>query len=185
MHKGSGNAFGGSCQMAASTTAAMEPLAKGEVAAVTVPKQPELLRDLSFIDPQGKPTTLAAQRGKVVLLNLWATWCVPCRAEMPALDAVQAKLGGDNFSVVAVNIDTNNPDKPKKWLADNKVTNLAYYSDPSGKIFQDLKSVGKAFGMPTTLIVDKQGCELGYLAGPASWASDEAIALLKAAIGKS
>ncbi len=182
MRHASGNAPGGSCQAAAAVTAKLKPLATGEVAAVSVPKNPGLLTDLTFTDPQGQPTTLSKLRGKTVLLNLWATWCVPCRLEMPALDSAQAKLGGDDFEVVAVNIDTNNLDRPKKWLAQNKIDKLAYYSDPSGKIFQELKAVGKAEGMPTSLIIDRQGCELGYIAGPVNWDSGEALALLKTAI---
>jgi thiol-disulfide isomerase/thioredoxin len=103
---------------------------------------------------------------------------------MPALDALQAKLGSDRFEVVAVNIDTRNPDKPKAWLQEVGITKLGYYADPSAKVFQDLKAIGKAFGMPTTLLIDPQGCELGALAGPAEWASDDAVKLIEAASGK-
>jgi thiol-disulfide isomerase/thioredoxin len=120
-----------------------------------------------------------------VLLNLWATWCVPCRKEMPALDALQGKLGSDKFEVVTVNIDTRNLDKPKAWLQDVGIRQLGYYDDPSAKVFQDLKAIGKAFGMPTTLLIDPQGCELGALAGPAEWASDDAIKLISMALGRS
>lgn len=163
----------------------MAPLAKGDVAAVSVPKNPELLKDLHFTGPDGKPARLSDFRGKTILLNLWATWCVPCRLEMPALDALQQKLGGDDFAVVAVNIDTSKPDQPHRWLQQNKITHLAYYSDKTALIFQELKSVGKAFGMPTSLIVGKQGCELGYIAGPAEWDHPDALALIKAALGPS
>ena len=106
--------------------------------------------------PTAADKTLADWRGRTVLLNLWATWCVPCRKEMPALDALQAKLGGADFEVVAVNIDTRNLDKPKAWLKEVGISTLAYYADPSAKVFQDLKAIGKAFGMPTTLLIDAQ-----------------------------
>ena len=86
---------------------------------------------------------LSDWRGRTVLLNLWATWCVPCRKEMPALDALEGKLGGPAFEVVAVNIDTRDPDKPKNWLKEVGIDRLAYYADPSAKVFQDLK-VGRA-----------------------------------------
>jgi thiol-disulfide isomerase/thioredoxin len=109
---------------------------------------------------------------------------VPCRKEMPTLDAVQAKLGGPNFQVVAVNIDTRDLGKPKQFLQDIGVHSLAYYADPSAKTFQDLKEVGRAFGMPTTMLVDPKGCELGTVAGPAEWASDDAVKLLQAALGQ-
>jgi thiol-disulfide isomerase/thioredoxin len=118
-----------------------------------------------------------------MLLNLWATWCVPCRKEMPALDELQAKLGGPAFEVVAVNIDTRDIEKPKTWLRDNKVNRLAYYADPQARIFQDLKAAGKAFGMPTTVLIDPAGCEIASLAGPAEWASEDALKLLRAALG--
>jgi thiol-disulfide isomerase/thioredoxin len=171
------------CQQAKGLADAMRPLARGEVAAVQIAKEPKLLPDLAFTDADGKPTTLAAFRGKTVLLNLWATWCVPCRKEMPALDALQKNLGGQDFEVVAVNIDTRNLDKPKAWLTENGITTLAYRADPAAKVFQELQKLGKAFGMPTTLIVDPKGCELATLAGPAEWSSEDALKLIKAAMG--
>ena len=164
---------------------APRPLARGEVAAVGIAADPKRLPELAFNDADGKPRKLADFSGRTVLLNLWATWCVPCRKEMPALDALQGKLGSDKFEVVAVNIDTRNLDKPKAWLQEVGINKLGYYADPNAKVFQDLKAVGKAFGMPTTLLVDPAGCELGTLAGPAEWASDDAVRLIEAALGKS
>lgn len=172
------------CQSAVNLAAKMAPLARGEVAAVAIAKGPRLMPALAFRDATGAERSLADWRGKTVLFNLWATWCVPCRKEMPALDELQAKLGGENFEVVAVNIDTRDPEKPKLWLKDNQIERMAYYADPSAKVFQDLKAVGRAFGMPTTLIIDPQGCELGYLAGPAEWASEDAIRLIETALKK-
>jgi len=162
----------------------LAPLARGEVAAVGIASEPKPLPELAFTDANGKPRTLADFRGRTVLLNLWATWCVPCRKEMPALDALQAKLGDETFEVVAVNIDTRNLDKPKAWLEEAGVKKLGYYADSSAKVFQDLKAAGKAFGMPTTLLIDRQGCDLGALAGPAEWASEDAVRLVSAAIAK-
>ena len=91
---------------------------------------------------------------------------------------------GRDFEVVAVNIDTRDADKPKAWLKEVGVQKLAYYADPTAKTFQDLKAIGRAFGMPTTLLVDGQGCEIGAIAGPAEWASEDAIKLIKAALGQ-
>ena len=173
------------CRPAAELAKKLAPLARGEVAAVGVAAEPKHLPELAFSDAQGKPRSLADFKGRIVLLNLWATWCVPCRKEMPALDALQAKLGGEDFEVVAVNIDTRNLDKPKAWLQEVGVKQLGYYSDSSAKVFQELKAIGKAFGMPTTLLIDRNGCELGTLSGPAEWASDDAIKLIEAALGKS
>ena len=155
----------------------------GEVAAVQVATEPRALPALAFTDAAGAHKTLADWHGRTVLLNLWATWCVPCRREMPALQALQQKLGGKDFEVVAVNIDTRDPEKPKAWLRDVGVDQLAYYADPSAKVFQDLKLIGKGFGMPTTLLIDPSGCEIATLAGPAEWASDDAVNLVKAALG--
>jgi thiol-disulfide isomerase/thioredoxin len=166
------------------TARRIAPLAHGEVAAVSVAQSPKTLPRLAFNDGSGAAKSLADWRGRTVLLNLWATWCVPCRKEMPALDALQAKLGGADFEVVSVNIDTRDPDKPREWLRHVGVNTLAYYADNSAKVFQDLKAIGKAFGMPTTLIVDPNGCELASLAGPAEWASSDAVKLVTAAIKK-
>ena len=138
--------------------------------------------DLVFKDRQGREHRLSGWRGRTVLLNLWATWCVPCRKEMPALDKLQAALGGDNFEVVTVNLDTRDPEKPLAFLKEAGVSHLAYFADPSAKVFQELKLAGKAFGMPTTLIVDPNGCEIGEMAGPAEWASADGVKLVSAAI---
>ena len=172
------------CRPAVELAKRLAPLARGEVAAVGIATDPKRLPALSFTDAEGKPRTLADFQGKTVLFNLWATWCVPCRKEMPALDALQTRLGSEKFEVVAVNIDTRNLDKPKAWLQEVGIRQLGYYADPSAKVFQDLKAAGKAFGMPTTLLIDPQGCELGVLAGPAEWASDDAVKLIEAALGK-
>jgi thiol-disulfide isomerase/thioredoxin len=173
------------CRPAAELAKRLGPLARGEVAGVSIAATPRRLPDLAFNDADGKPRTLGEFRGRTILLNLWATWCVPCRKEMPALDALQAKLGGDRFEVVAINIDTRNLERPKAWLREVGITRLGYYADPSAKVFQDLKAAGKAIGMPTTLLIDPQGCELGALAGPAEWASDDAVKLIEAALGRS
>jgi thiol-disulfide isomerase/thioredoxin len=172
------------CRPAVDLAKKLAPFARGEVAAVNVAKSPLKLPALAFQNAQGKPLTLEHWRGRTVLLNLWATWCVPCRKEMPALDALQQRLGGPGFEVVAINIDTRDLDKPKAWLAEVGVTKLAYYADPSARTFQDLKAVGRAFGMPTTLLIDPAGCEIGTIAGPAEWASDDAIKLIQAALAK-
>ena len=152
------------------TYAVMGGLAPGASAQVVLPTRPD------------SPWAKADWRGRTVLLNLWATWCVPCRKEMPALDALEAKLGGPAFQVVAINIDTRDLDKPKSWLKDTGIDRLTYYADPSAKVFQELKVVGRATGMPTTLLVDPAGCEIATLAGPAEWASNDAVKLVTAAL---
>jgi thiol-disulfide isomerase/thioredoxin len=161
------------------------PLARGEVAAMAAAtSRPIRLPDLTFRDASGAERRLSEWQGRTVLFNLWATWCVPCRQEMPALDELQAKLGSKDFEVVAVNIDTRDLDKPRTWLKEVGIERLAYYADSSARVFQELKQVGKAWGMPTTILIDSAGCEIGTLAGPAEWASDDAIKLVGAALGR-
>jgi thiol-disulfide isomerase/thioredoxin len=169
------------CAPAVNIASRIAPLARGEVAAFAVAQKPFRVPDVTFKDAQGHDKTLADWRGRTVLLNLWATWCVPCRREMPALDALQAKLGNDGFDVVAVNIDTRDPQKPLKFFKDQNITHLAFYADDSAHVYEDLKAAGKAFGMPTTLIVDRAGCEIGNMAGPAEWASADGVKLVRAA----
>lgn len=178
-----GNAGGDkACRPAVALAQKVAPFARGEVAAVSVAKRPLKVPDLTFQDATGAQKSLADFRGRTVLLNLWATWCVPCRKEMPTLDALQGKLGGEDFQVVAVNIDTRDPDQPKAFLKELGIRHLAYYADPSAKVFQDLKAIGRAIGLPTTLLVDPHGCEIGTIAGPAEWASDDAVKLIRAAL---
>ena len=170
------------CRPAVDLAQKIAPLAHGEVAALTMATAPLRLPDLAFEDADGKPKKLSDWRGRTVLVNLWATWCVPCRKEMPALEGLQTRLGGENFEVVAINIDTRDPEKPKNFLRDAHLTRLGYFSDEKAKVFQDLKAVGRALGMPTSVLVDGQGCEIATIAGPADWDSDDAIKLIKAAM---
>jgi thiol-disulfide isomerase/thioredoxin len=170
------------CRGAVDLAKKIAPLVHGEVAALTMASAPLKLPDLAFQDADGKEKKLSDWRGKTVLVNLWATWCVPCRKEMPALDGLQAKLAGPNFQVVAINIDTRDPEKPKKFLNDAGLTRLGYYTDEKAKVFQDLKSIGRALGMPTSVLVDPKGCEIGTIAGPAEWNSDDAVKLITAAL---
>jgi thiol-disulfide isomerase/thioredoxin len=171
------------CRPAVELARKLAPLAQGEVAALTMATAPLRLPDLAFEDAEGMPKKLSDWHGRTVLVNLWATWCVPCRKEMPALESLQTKLGGPNFEVVAVNIDTRDPEKPKNFLKENDLTRLGYFSDQKAKVFQDLKAIGRALGMPTSVLVDGQGCEIATIAGPAEWGSDDAVKLITAAMG--
>ena len=160
---------------------AASPLAglnKGAMAPLVLRPEPIDLPILSFADKDGASRSLEDFAGKVVLLNIWATWCVPCREEMPALDKLRSKLGGKDFAVVAVNIDKGGAEKAAAFLKETGATHLPLYTDPQGKIFATLKAVG----MPTTLIIDRAGREIARLVGPADWASPEALAVIEAAI---
>jgi thiol-disulfide isomerase/thioredoxin len=169
------------CRGAVDLARKIAPLAHGEVAALTMATSPLRLPDLAFWDADGKPKKLSDWRGRTVLVNLWATWCVPCRKEMPALESLQTRLGGPNFEVVAINIDTRDPEKPKNFLNDAHLTRLGYYSDQNAKVFQELKAIGRALGMPTSVLVDGHGCEIATISGPADWGSDDALKLIAAA----
>lgn len=169
------------CPSHAETRARLDPLVQGEVAALGLEEGGRAAPSVSFRDGEGATRTLADFRGRTVLLNLWATWCIPCRQEMPALDRLQARLGGPDFAVVAVNIDTVRLDGPKRFLQAAGVTALPLYSDPTAGILQTLRDHGKDIGLPTTILVDRNGCELGLMAGPAAWDSPDAQRLIEAA----
>ncbi|MER9580926.1 TlpA disulfide reductase family protein [Mesorhizobium sp. M0276] len=130
--------------------------------------------EISFEDGAGQPKTLADLSGKVVLLNIWATWCVPCRKEMPTLDRLQAKLGGPGFEVIALSIDRG-ADVVKQFFAEIGIQHLALNIDTSGKAMFALGVVG----LPTTLLIDAQGKEIGRLIGPAEWDSPEMVAFIR------
>jgi len=176
------NAADAACAPAVELAQRLAPLARGEVAAFAVTDRSLRLPDLAFRDASGTQRHLTDWRGRTVLLNLWATWCVPCRKEMPALDSLEGKLGGPAFEVVAVNIDTRDAEKPRAWLKEVGIGRLGYYADTSAKVFQDLKITGRAAGMPTTVLVDPAGCEIGTMSGPAEWASEDAVRLVTAAL---
>lgn len=131
--------------------------------------------ELQFIDGDGRGLSLADFRGRVVLLNVWATWCVPCRQEMPTLDRLQAKLGSPNFQVVALSIDRAGVSVVKQFYQELGLTALVTYVDQSGKAAGSLGTVG----IPTTLLVDRDGQEVARKVGPAEWDSPEVIALIR------
>lgn len=180
---GQGNgAVAAECRPAVAQAAALDPLIGGEVAAFRFSPTPERLSDLAFLSADGAPKTLADFQGKVALVNLWATWCVPCRQEMPALDRLQAALGGDDFSVVPVSIDIGDSGRPAAFLESIGVKNLPLYTDRSTKIFEELKARGLAVGLPVTVLLDRSGCTLGHINGPAEWDSADGQRLIEAAI---
>lgn len=168
------------CSASASRLAAVAAAAKGEMAALAPTKAPKPALELTFEGPDGQPRKLSEMRGRAVLLNLWATWCVPCREEMPALDRLQAEAGGADFEVVALNIDTARLERRQAFLTEIGVKALRFYADPSADVFQVLKRAGKVVGLPTTILIDAQGCELGILAGAAVWDSPDAFKLVSA-----
>jgi thiol-disulfide isomerase/thioredoxin len=135
--------------------------------------KPRDVPDLRFSDPAGRPTSLSKFRGRMLLLNLWATWCPPCREEMPALDRLNARLGGDRFTVVTLALDS--PAKADAFLRQIKATTLQNYTDTQGLA---LSTLGVTT-VPTTLLIDAQGREIGRLSGAAAWDEKPAIDLIQ------
>jgi thiol-disulfide isomerase/thioredoxin len=151
---------------------------RSELAAFVFRKEPEALPEIKFQDGDGRERSLADWRGKVVLLNLWATWCLPCRKEMPALDRLQASLGSDQFQVVAISVDRTGLAGAKKFLAETQTPSLAVYADPTARLASSLR----AAGLPATLLIDKEGREIGRLLGPAEWDGEAARHLIQSAL---
>ncbi len=133
------------------------------------------LPDVGFIDGEARPVRLSSFRGKVVLLNVWATWCPPCRKEMPALDRLQAKLGGPEFEVVALSIDRAGLPAVKEFYLRTGIKELRVYVDVSGQASSELR----APGIPTTLLIDERGREIGRKVGAAEWDSPDMVALVR------
>lgn len=158
----------------AETTAS--PLSRGEMAAFVFRKTPEPVGEFTFLNAVGAPLGIKDWKGRVVLLNLWATWCAPCRKEMPGLDKLQKELGSDKFEVVALSVDRAGLEGARKFLDSIKIQNLKLYADPSTRSGSALKAVG----MPTTLLIDAEGREVGRLVGPAEWDSADARRLIGA-----
>jgi thiol-disulfide isomerase/thioredoxin len=141
---------------------------------------PRELPDVRFADSQGAPTSLAAFRGRVVLLNVWATWCPPCREEMPALDRLQATLGGPDFEVVALSIDEGGMPAVRAFVVSAGILHLRAYVDASG----DARSLFGVGGVPLTLLVDRDGRELGRKLGPAAWDHPDAVQLIRGLLAR-
>ncbi|MGB8816943.1 MAG: TlpA disulfide reductase family protein [Rhizobiaceae bacterium] len=171
------------CSVAAETAAKLNAAAVGDVAAMLPANPPKQLSSLAFNGADGKQVSLADFKGRTVLLNLWATWCVPCREEMPALDALQAKAGDASFEVVAVNVDTDTEGKRARFLAETGIKSLKDYSEPTMALFNTAKKQGLALGLPVTLLIGKDGCLLSAMNGPANWAGADALRLIATAKG--
>lgn len=148
----------------------------GQMTAFVFKKTPEPLPEISFTNADGKAMSLADFKGKTILLNLWATWCAPCRKEMPDLDKLQKDLGSATFEVVALSVDRQGVDTARKFLDSIKVENLKLYIDPTARAASTLRAVG----MPTTILIDREGREVGRLVGPAEWHSADAKRLVAA-----
>ena len=159
-------------------TGSISPGSSANSLELSVFDQPRPLPEIRFQDDQGLDLTLAGFRGRVVLLNIWATWCVPCRQEMPALDRLEARLGGKDFLVIALSIDRKGVDAVRDFYREVGVEKLAIYLDPSGK-----GSRGLAIpGVPATLLIDQEGREVARKMGAAEWDGLEMVSLIERTI---
>ncbi|CEO91182.1 TlpA family protein disulfide reductase [Sinorhizobium fredii] len=154
------------------------PALEGTPKGFVLSDEPRPVPEVRFTDGEGWPRALADFRGKVVLLNVWATWCLPCRKEMPTLDRLQAALGGDGFEVVALSIDRQGAEAVKTFYSETGVRNLAVSVDSTGQALSALAAVG----LPTTILIDPEGRELGRLMGPAEWDAPDMVAFLKSIV---
>ena len=163
------------------TTGVTRELATGALAAFLVKTDRKPVADIAFEDGKGAKLHLNQWKGRVVLVNLWATWCAPCRKEMPALAALQNDLGSDDFEVVAISLDRKGVEASAAFLKETSAEALKLYIEPTARILNELEAIG----LPATLLIDRKGHEVGRLLGPAEWNSPEAIALIKAALAES
>ncbi len=162
----------------------IEPLLVGDLAAMALRESAEDLSELAFNGPDGNTITMADTAGKFRLVNLWATWCAPCRAEMPALDELQRQRGSDKFEVIAISVDGGNENKPRAFFDEIGLKDLAFYHDPTIGVFNDLKRKSLALGLPVTLLLDKNNRVVANMNGPAEWASEDALKLIDAVIAE-
>jgi thiol-disulfide isomerase/thioredoxin len=175
---------GGQCAAAIALGEDLKPLLTGEIAAMANRTEANDLSALAFNDGDGKAMTLADTDGKPRLVNLWATWCAPCRGEMPALDKLQADKGDSDFSVVAISVDGGADDKPRAFFNEIGIKHLDFYHDPTIGAFTTAKKEGLAFGLPVTVLVDENNCVIANMNGPAEWASEDAYRLIDAVKAK-
>lgn len=175
----SGNASGG---LSDALKAKIEPLLTGDIAAMAIRDDADDLSGLTFDGPDGAPMQMSDSNGKYRLVNLWATWCAPCRHEMPALDALQNAKGSDRFEVIAISVDGGSNDKPRAFFDEIGLKNLNFYHDPTIGVFNALKKKSLALGLPVTLLLDENSRVIANMNGPAEWASPDAFKLIDAVL---
>ncbi len=178
----SGGPQASDCPVQADAAASIDSVAVGELAALNGTGEGRGYADLAFTDATGAPMTVADLGGKKLLINFWASWCVPCREEMPALDAIATKYNSEEFMVLPINLDMGEggQEKAQKFLGEGQFANLPLYADSSFAAFERLKREAVAIGLPATLLVDADGCELAVLQGPAEWDSPDGHNVIEA-----
>ena len=173
------------CDVQPEAAKAIDAAAVGELAALNGTGQGRGYKDMAFVDAAGKPLSVASFAGKKLLVNFWASWCIPCREEMPALNALAQKYNSSGFMVLPVNLDIGEGGlaKAQKFLDAGKWSDLPLYADSSFKAFERLKAEAVAIGLPATLLLDENGCELAVLQGPAAWDTPDGHKVIEALLG--
>lgn len=181
---GNSTAMATSCPANPAVQAALDEKAVGDLAALRITANGTRYDDISFVHENGDKVGFDAFEGNVTLVNFWATWCAPCRAEMPELDALQKEYGDKGFSVATINLDIGDDGltKAQKFMEAENLSQLPLHRDPTFDAFNVLKKRGAATGLPATLILGPDGCEWGILAGPAAWHGDDAKAFVDTAL---
>jgi thiol-disulfide isomerase/thioredoxin len=165
---------------AGETAGFSKALATGPMAGVVVHAQRKALGAFTFKDATAKDVDLSAWKGRVVLLNLWATWCTPCRKEMPDIAKLQKQLGSADFEVVALSVDRKGLEASQAFLKDIGADSLRAYTDQESTSLAAIQ----ALGLPASILIDRKGMEAARILGPAEWASPEAQAMVKALIAE-
>lgn len=173
------------CPVQQAAAQIIDAAAVGELAALNGTGEGRGYADMAFNDASGTPMSIADFSGKALLVNFWASWCVPCREEMPALDAIATEYNSDRFMVLPINLDIGESglEKAQDFLDEGQFANLPLYADNTFAAFERLKREAVAIGLPATLLLDPEGCELAVLQGPAEWHSEDGRAVVEALIG--
>lgn len=158
----------------------LEALRSGDMKKLVFASAPEAVSDIEFGHLEGTTHKLSDFQSQVLLVNFWATWCAPCRKEMPGLEALQTSMGGEDFQVVTIATGRNSPTGMRKFFEEIGVSSLPLYIDPKQKLARDMA----VLGLPITVIVDRKGQEIARLRGDADWDSDSARAILSAVIAE-
>lgn len=173
------------CPVQDAAAGTIDGVAAGELAALNGTGQGRGYASMAFKDAAGADMTIADFAGKKLLVNFWASWCVPCREEMPALDALATQYNSDDFMVLPINLDigAGGLEKAQAFLDENQFANLPLYADNTFAAFERLKQQAVAVGLPATLLLDEKGCELAVLQGPAEWNTPDGEAVIEALLG--
>jgi len=155
-------------------------LREGDMRKLRVHAEPKAVSVQTFTDAKEREYSLADFEGRYVLLNFWATWCAPCREEMPTINALQQEFGGEDFEVVALAIGRNSLDGIRKFFKDTGVDALDIYLDPQQAVAREMSVIG----LPISVLIDREGREIARLTGDADWYSDSARAIVAELIGK-